>query len=197
MKLELSDIVDLREYERQRTDFRRSIIELKNLRRVSLGDILTIVFENRETMRFQIQEMARAEKMLRDEQIQTELSIYNSMIPDQGELKATLFLELTTKEMLQEWLPALVGIEKSIYLSVGYGSSNMKIFARAQDEHEAQLTRGDVTASVHYIEWSFDVEAQRLFSGGSVFIGVDHPRYKVHELLPVETVRSLESDWSA
>ncbi len=195
-KLQLNDIVDLREYEREREAFRRSIIELKSVRRIALGDLVTVVFENRDTIRFQIQEMARAEKMIRDEQIETELAIYNPMIPEKGELKATLFLELVSKEMLQQWLPALVGIENSVYLALGEGDGARKVMARPERGHGAQLTREDVTASVHYIEWVLDEEAQAVFGSGSVFIGVDHPNYQVHLELPQRSVESLLADWS-
>src|SRR3712207_4698094 len=109
-KLTLDDIADLRAYERERDDFRKHIIELKRHRRIPVGPIVTLVFENRDTIRFQIQEMARAEKMLSDEAIETELDIYNPLIPSAGELSATLFIELTSKDDLMEWLPKLVGI---------------------------------------------------------------------------------------
>src|SRR5262249_43041342 len=109
-KLELSDIKDMRAYEHEREDFRRHVIELKKRRRIPLGTIMTIVFENRDTMRFQVQEMARAERMLRDEQIAHELETYNALIPDPGELSATLLIELQSDEQLREWLPKLVGI---------------------------------------------------------------------------------------
>ncbi|NNN19049.1 MAG: DUF3501 family protein [Acidimicrobiaceae bacterium] len=194
-KLQLSDIVDLREYERQREDFRKSIIALKYLRRISLGDLITVVFENRETIRFQIQEMARAEKMLRDEQIETELAIYNPMIPEKGELKATLFLELTSKDQLQEWLPALVGIEKSVYLEVGTGSKSRRIKSRPESEHESQLTREDVTASVHYIQWILEDEVQTRMIDERVFLGIDHHRYNARVELSKPSVESLISDW--
>ena len=105
-KLTVDDIVDMRAYERERDDFRRRIIELKRTRRIALGPILTIVFENTETMRWQVQEMARAERMLRDEQIAHEVETYNELIPDAGELSGTLFLELTSDDALREWLPA-------------------------------------------------------------------------------------------
>ncbi len=194
-KLQLDDIVDLREYEREREDFRRSIIALKAVRRVALGDLITVVFENRDTIRFQIQEMARAEKMLRDEQIETELAIYNPMIPEKGELKATLFLELTSKDMLQEWLPALVGIERSVYLEVGQGGPARRSTSQPEGEHESQLIREDVTASVHYIEWTLDQDFQRQMRGGSVFLGIDHPRYQARVELSPSTIESLISDW--
>ena len=121
-KLTVDDIVDLRAYERERADFRQHIIELKRTRRVALGPILTIVFENTETMRWQVQEMARAERMLRDEQIAHEVETYNELIPDAGELSGTLFLELTSDAALREWLPRLVGIEFHIAVVLPDGS---------------------------------------------------------------------------
>lgn len=194
-KLQLSDIVDLREYERGRADFRNSIIALKAQRRISLGELLTVVFENKDTIRFQIQEMARAEKMLLDEQILAELDIYNPLIPEKGELKATLFLELTSKEMLEEWLPALVGVERSVYIEVGVGDTAKRVPAIPEGEHESQLTRADVTASVHYIEWKIDEGLRRRMASEKVFLGVDHPRYQAHVELPRASVNSLMSDW--
>src|SRR5437868_5222162 len=95
-KLTLDDIKDVRAYERERDDFRRHIIDLKRRRRVALGTLLSIVFENTDTMRWQVQEMARAEKMLHDEQIAHEVETYNEIIPDDRQLSATLLLELTS-----------------------------------------------------------------------------------------------------
>ena len=83
-KLALDDIADLRAYERERIEFRQEIIALKKRRRIHVGPHLTLLFENRQTIRFQIQEMARAEKILSDEGIQTELDIYNPLIPEPG-----------------------------------------------------------------------------------------------------------------
>src|SRR3954451_8240958 len=103
-KLTIEDIADLRAYERERADFRRSVIELKKRRRVHVGPVVTLLFENADTIRFQIQEMARAEKILTDEGIQTELDIYNPLIPSPGHLAATLFIELTSDAELREWL---------------------------------------------------------------------------------------------
>src|SRR4030095_4036201 len=108
-KLTVDDIVDLRAYERERDEFRTPVSGLKKQRRVTLGALATIVFENTDTMRFQIQEMARAEKMLRDEQIEHEVETYNELIPGPGELSATLFIEITDPDSLREWLPKLPG----------------------------------------------------------------------------------------
>src|SRR5215207_6181907 len=118
-KLTLDDIADFRAYERERDEFRQKIIDLKRKRRVALGPFVTLLFENRDTIRFQIQEMARAERLFSDEQIETELAIYNPLVPGPGELAATLFIELTSKDQLMEWLPKLVGIERSIELVAG------------------------------------------------------------------------------
>ena len=85
-KLTVDDIVDMRAYERERDEFRRRVIALKKMRRVALGPIMTMVFENDVTMRWQVQEMARAERMMRDEQIAHEVETYNQLIPDAGEL---------------------------------------------------------------------------------------------------------------
>lgn len=196
-KLTIEDIVDLREYERERESFRSHIINLKKLRRVALGELMTIVFENRDTMRFQIQEMARAEKMLRDDQILTELEIYNPLIPERGELKATLFLELTSKELLMEWLPKLVGIEESVFLQIGEGNSMEIVRCQLDEKHKAQLTREEITASVHYIEWHLNDEAASRFgSGEAVFLGVDHPNYSRRAQLSEMAINSLKSDWA-
>src|SRR3954470_288436 len=104
-KLAIDDIADLRAYERERADFRREVIVLKKRRRVGVGPVVTLLFENRDTIRFQIQEMARAEKIATDEGIQVELDVYNPLIPEPGTLAATMFIELTSDADLREWLP--------------------------------------------------------------------------------------------
>src|SRR3974390_823482 len=113
-KLTVDDIVDHRAYERERPEFRAHIIDLKRRRRVALGDLVTVVFENTDTMRFQVQEMARAERMLTDTAIAHEVETYNELIPDAGELSGTLFAERTSDELLREWLPRLIGIQRAV-----------------------------------------------------------------------------------
>lgn len=195
-KLTLTDIVDLRAYERERDALRKNIIDLKKVRRVPIGNLATLVFENRETIRFQIQEMARAEKMIRDEQIETELNIYNPLIPTFGELKATLFLELTDQEMLQKWLPALVGVETSVYLRLGDSEDSPVLLSRSDEDHLSQLTRPDVTSSVHYVWWKLEGELIERFKRSPVYLGIDHVNYKAEVNLSRDLVESLVSDWS-
>ena len=117
--LTLDDIADARAYEREREEFREHIKALKLKRRVEVGPFVSLVFENRDTIRFQIQEMARVEKILTDEGIQTEIDIYGALIPEPGHLAATLFLELTSEGDLRLWLPELIGIERSVELRIG------------------------------------------------------------------------------
>ena len=174
-KLTVDDIVDLRAYERERDEFRQRIIALKRTRRVALGPILTILFENTDTMRWQVQEMARAERMLRDEQIAHEVDTYNDLIPDPGELSGTLFLELTSDDALREWLPRLVGIEFHIAIALPDGS---RVAGRPSDEDEERLTREDTTAAVHYLRFRLTPEQVGEFDRGPVQIVVDHPEYE-------------------
>jgi hypothetical protein len=190
-KLTTADIKDLREYERERAEFRQRIIELKRTRRITLGPILTILFENTETMRWQVQEMARAERMLRDEQIAHEVETYNALIPDIGELSVTLFLELTSDEALREWLPKLLGIEFAIAIALPDGS---RVAGRPSDEDEERLTRDDTTAAVHYLRFSFTPEQVKAFQEGPVRVAADHPEYQYETTLDAVQHAALAAD---
>jgi hypothetical protein len=190
----LDDIADLRAYEREREGFRAEVIALKKRRRVHLGDVVTLLFENRDTIRFQIQEMARVEKLITDEAIQGELDTYNPLIPVPGQLSATLFLELTTDAELREWLPKLVGIERSIVLRAGEGDGAVEVRARPEAAHAAQLTREETTASVHYIQWHLTPEEIAAVDAGPVELEVDHPDYRQRTRLGAATVAELVAD---
>jgi hypothetical protein len=189
--LGLGDIADMRAYERERDEFRRSIIELKQRRRVGVGDIVSLVFENRDTIRFQIQEMARAEKLLTDEAIQVELDVYNPLIPEPGTLSATLFIELTTKGDLEHWLPRLVGIERAVHIDLADGST---VQAAVDPDHAEQLTRDDITAAVHYVRFEFSPAQVVSFASGPVNLGVNHPNYAHSVPLSALTVTELRRD---
>ena len=180
-RLVLDDIDDLRAYERERDRLRASVIEMKGRRRLSFGTILTLTFENRETMRYQIHEMARVEKLITDAEIQVELDIYNPMIPEQGQLCATLFLELTSDDQMREWLPKLVGIETSVVFVLPNGD---RVRSITEEQHADQLTREHVTAAVHYVRFEFTPEQIDSFASGPVRVEIDHPDYlEVVELL--------------
>jgi Protein of unknown function (DUF3501) len=190
-KLTAADIKDLREYERERDAFRAEIIATKKRRRILLGDLMTIVFENAATMRFQIQEMARAERMLRDEQIAHELETYNELIPADGELSGTLFIEITDQEALLYWLPRLVGIHDHLQFVVG----DTTVRGQAQDVD--RLTREETTTTVHYLKFAFTPEQQQAFQTGPVRLVVDHPEYQVDVTLTDEQHDELVGDFAA
>jgi hypothetical protein len=191
-KLTLGDIADLRAYERQRDEFRAYVIDLKRRRRVQVGPAVSLVFENRDTIRFQVQEMARAERMLSDEQIQAELDIYNPLIPSGRRLSATLFIELTNEEQLRHWLPRLVGIERAVEFRLG--PSGPVVRCQVEEAHDAQLTREDVTASVHYLHFQFTCGEVETFLAGPVTLGIDLPGYQESAELSEETKEALLED---
>lgn len=193
-KLTLTDIADLREYERGRTDFRNEVIALKKRRRIHVGPVVTLLFENRTTIRFQIQEMARAEKILSDEGIQTELDIYNPLIPEPGHLATTMFIELTSDAEMREWLPKLVGIERHIVLRLGEGDGAVEVRCTVDPDHEKQLTRDEVTAAVHYVHFALTPDQVEAFRAGPVTLVVDHPQYRYETPLHDDNVAELLAD---
>jgi len=186
-KLTLDDIADLRAYEREREEFRRGVIALKKRRRVPVGPFVTLLFENRETIRFQIQEMARVEKIVTDEAIQVELDIYNPLVPDPGSLCATLFVELTSEEDLRLWLPDLVGIERAAELRLGDGTVVPCI---PDEQHDSQLTREAITASVHYLRFELTpAQVQAFETAGPPRLALAHRNY-AHEVELGEATRA-------
>jgi hypothetical protein len=188
-KLTLADIADARAYERGRDEFRARIIAMKKRRRLRVGDLLTITFENTDTMRFQVQEMARAERMLDDEQIEHEIVTYNELIPDPGELSATLFIELTGDALLAEWLPKLIGIQRAVRFDLPDDST-----APCIPEDEERLTRDDVTTTVHYLKFRFTPDQRAGFDRPGTRLVVDHAAYRAELELSDEQRGELARD---
>jgi len=191
-KLTLDDIADVRAYERERDEFRAHVMELKRRRRVHVGEVITFLFETRDTMRFQIQEMARVEKLVTDQEIQIELDIYNPMVPDPGQLTATMFIELTSEAQMLEWLPKLANVERSTLLVLSNGE---QVRAVIDEQHEQGLTRTEVTAAVHYLRWQLTPEQVAAFGEGSVQLRIDHPAYletvELSDLTKAELINDL------
>ena len=194
--LGLDDILDLRAYERVRDDYRRRVIELKRSRRLALGPHLSAVFECADTVRFQIQEMARAERIVTDEGLQHELDVYNRLLPAEGELSATLFVELTSEEDLRHWLPRLVGIERALAFEIGDPEARPDVVASIPEQsHADALTRESVTAAVHYVRFAFSTGAVRRFAAGEpVGLAVHHPAYEARTVLEPEVRAALLQD---
>ena len=194
MKLTIDDIADLRAYERERDEFRSHVIALKKRRRISVGPFVTFVFENRDTVRFQIQEMARAERILTDEGIETELRIYNPLVPDAGHLAATMFIELTSDADMRAWFPKLVGIETKVEFRLADGTV---VGCTVDPDHAEQLTREDTTAAVHYIHFAFTPDAIEAFASGAVELAVTHDNYSEVATLRADSVDELLADLRA
>jgi hypothetical protein len=189
--LTLSDIVDLRAYERVRDDYRARIIERKRSRRVALGPIMTLVFECEDTVRFQVQEMARVEKIISDQALQIELDIYNRLLPSPGELSATLFIELTSDGSLREWLPRLVGIEGAL----GIELAGQVVASRPETTHAAALVRDAVTPAVHYLRFPFNPEEIEALAGPAEAALVSlHPAYEARTTLAPDVRAQLLGD---
>ena len=190
-ELTLADIADQRAYERDRAEYRTAVLELRRRRRIALGTIVTVSFESRETIRYQIQEMARAEKLMTDEDIQIELDTYNTLVPGAGRLCATLFLELTTDDQLREWLPKLVGIERHIVLRMHDGT---EVRSEPEAQHASQLTRAHATSAVHYITFTVGDAQRQVLAAGPVSLVIDHPAYLESAELSDNTQRELLDD---
>ena len=189
--LTLDDVLDLRAYERVREDYRSRVIARKRNRRVSLGPIMTLVFECVDTVRFQVQEMARVEKIISDEAMQVELDIYNRLLPGERELSATLFIELTSDHDLREWLPRLVGIERRIGISMDGDA----VASVPEAEHAAALTRDTITPAVHYLRFGFtEAQVEAFRDAAEVAVVATHPAYEAQTVLPPPVRAELLGD---
>ena len=191
--LTLADVLDRRAYERVRDDYRAAVITRKKRRRVGLGPIMTLVFECVDTVRFQVQEMARVEKILTDEAIQTELDIYNRLLPAVGELSVTLFIELTSDGAMRDWLPRLVGIEGALGIEVGGPEPIARSVPEA--EHAAALVRETITPAVHYLRFGFTpAQVEDFASAAEVALVADHPEYQARTVLAADVREELLGD---
>jgi hypothetical protein len=189
-KLTFSDITPLPEYEQERADFRRRIIELKTRRRIAIGPSITLVFENRETVRFQIQEMLRVERIGEDEKVRHELEVYNGLIPEAGALSATLFIEITEPGRIKVLLDRLMGIDQPGRLWLELGGE------RCPAEFEAGHSNEEKLSAVHYLRFRLTPEQwQRLGDSAlAARLVIDHPHYQASAELALPTRQSLLQD---
>jgi hypothetical protein len=187
----LADVLDVRAYERVREEYRARVMARKRLRRIALGPFMTVVFECFDTVRFQVQEMARVEKLISDEAVQSELDIYNTLLPAPGQLSATLFIELTSEEGLRDWLPRLVGIEQQLGVDLG----DQVVPSMSEEQHAAALTRPSVTSAVHYVRIAFaDDQVERFRSAREVALVATHGEYAARTLLAAPVREELLGD---
>jgi hypothetical protein len=191
-KIELEDIMGLSAYEKVRENFRRRIIELKKIRRISIGDKVSLVFENRDTVIFQIQEMVRAEKIADLNKIREEIEVYNGLIPEHGELSATLFLEIEEQSRMREELLKFLGIDEAVFLNIGDRHS---IHARFEEGHSKE----DKISAVQYVKFPFTHEQIQALARGKedAVLLIDHPNYRASVTIGPETRKSLAKDFFA
>ena len=171
MKLTRSDLWSLEEYASRRQTFRAEVIAHKKLRNIALGPHATLYFEDRLTMRYQIQEMLRVERIFEAAEIEEELESYNPLIPDGSNWKATFMIEYGDVEERKVALATMGGIEQTVWVRVG--ESGEKIFAITNEDMER--TRDEKAAAVHFMRFELGAgEVAALKSGESLFMGIDH-----------------------
>lgn len=188
--LEPTDILNLVEYEKVREARRRAIIELKTPRRVQVGRHLTFVFENRETVWFQIQEMVRAERIVDEGRIAEEIEVYNSLLPRPGELAATMLVEITDPAEIKPVLDRLLGIDTRDYVRLTVGSH---VVVGDFESGHSDEERGKLSA-VHFVRFMLPPEARRSFMTAEAALVVEHPNGRARAVLGDETKRSLLQD---
>ena len=191
--IQREDVKALPEYEKVRDQSRREVIELKKLRRVMLGDCVSLVFENRRTVVHQVQEMMRTEHLYDEPQILHEIETYNRLIPEANELSATLFVEVNDPNAIKPTLDRMKGLDngRSLYLRIG---DLPPIYAMFETGHSNE----EKISAVHYIRFALDSRTQQaLREGAPAAFVIDHPRYKAESKLREETREQLVQDLTA
>ena len=189
-KLSHKDLYSLEEYARVRPEFRAKVMEHKKSRRVAIGDHAALYFEDALTMQYQVQEMLRIERIFEAEGIQEELDVYNPLIPDGSNWKATFMIEYSDVEERKKALAKLIGVEKALYVQVD-GFDCVHPIANEDLERETE----DKTSSVHFVRFELSDEmvaaAKR---GAQIKAGIDHPAYNEETILSQEVCDSLVGD---
>jgi hypothetical protein len=189
-KIVLDDILGFSAYEKVRDEFRRDIITKKKDRRVAVGDKVSLVFENRDTVIFQIQEMLRAERIGDLDKIREEITVYNELIPNPGELSATMFLEIEDQGNLRQDLLKFLGIDEKVALKVGQHV--------VPGRFEEGRSKEDKISAVQYVRFPLNAQAQAAFRAGEkAELVIDHPNYQASVTLLPEVQKSLAEDLAA
>ena len=167
-------LMSLETYAKARKDFRARVIAHKKARTIHLGEHVTLIFEDELTIRYQVQEMLRIEKIFEEEGIEGELAAYNPLIPDGSNFKATMLIEYEDAELRRRALAKLKGIEDRVWMQV---EGCAKVFAIADEDLERE--NADKTSAVHFVRFELSKEmVEALRYGVALGIGVDHPHYK-------------------
>ena len=166
-------LLSLEAYARQRNEFRARVIAHKSLRTLHLGEHITLIFEDELTIRYQIQEMLRIERTFEEAGIRDELDVYNPLIPDGGNFKATMLIEYTDVGERERMLAQLNGVEHRVWVQAEGGQ---RVHAIADEDLER--ANDAKTAAVHFLRFQLDEETSKsLKRGAALAVGVDHPEY--------------------
>jgi len=184
-----TDLLPTTEYERGREAFRSRIIELKRRRRISIGPLITLIFENLDTLRFQVQEMLRVERITDPEKVQEELDVYNALLPAPGELSATLLIEITDEARMKEWLDRFMGLDHGDTLAIV--ADGERIFGEFEGgrSHETKIS------AVHFVRFRPTESMKEVFADlrRPVAISVNHNGYREEATVP----GSMREEWLA
>ena len=190
-KLKKSDLYSLENYAVIRDEFRAEVMKHKKLRYIQLGENLRLLFEDRMTMQYQVQEMLRIEKIFEAEGIEEELEAYNPLIPDGQNLKAVMMIEFSDVEERKGALAKLIGVEREIWLQVeGFD----KVYPISNEDLDRETD--EKTSSVHFMRFEFSSEMIAALKDGAVMkAGVDHPEYQYQATLEDPVRQSLVADF--
>ncbi len=190
-KLTLADVEDLAAYERVRGESRRRVIAIKEDRRVAVGERVSLLFENRDTVLSQVQEMVRAERIVEPDKIQFELDTYNALLPGDGELSATLFIEITGAADVRREMDRFIGLDRpgAVFLDLGGAG-------RAVGRFEAGHSTATRISAVHYVKFPVSRDQAGALAEGTepIALVVDHPGYRARAELGPRVRRALAAD---
>jgi Protein of unknown function (DUF3501) len=188
--LSLQDVLPLDKYERGRNDFRQRVIALKQRRRISVGEFITLIFENRDTLLFQIQEIVRAERILAPERVREEVEAYNEQIPGAGELSATLLIEITDPSKVKPILDRLQGIDRGQTVAIRVGPH------LAYGTFEQGRSNEEKISAVHYVRFPIHETVRVAMADPTIpmQVVITHPRYQAQQAVSEAMRRSLLED---
>jgi len=188
--IERHSLLSLEAYARERPSFRAKVIEHKKQRTVALGEHVTLLFEDELTIRYQVQEMLRIERIFEEEGIRHELDAYNPLVPDGGNWKATMLIGYPDADERRRMLARLKGIEGRVWVQIGGGE---RVYAIADEDLERE--NEEKTSSVHFLRFELGAGAARVRQGATLAIGVDHSEYRaVLDPVPEDIRAALAQD---
>jgi len=183
-------LMTLEAYAKYRKQHKPEVVAHRRLRSVALGEHINVQFEDERTVRYQIQEMLRIEKIFEEEGIQAEIDVYGPMVPDGTNWKATLLLEYPDVHERRRELARLIGIEDRMFVEV---EGHARIYAIADEDLERE--NDEKTSAVHFLRFEFPVSAREAVrAGAAVKLGCDHTNYPAHVVIAPDTLASLAGD---